>query len=99
MLRNLFSAAVLVLSVTATAQAETPRQMQVALGDLNLKHPAGLATAQARIQAAAVRLCGSGGFADDLRGWTNAKPVSDRACIARAVERANAQIASSVAAN
>ena len=99
MLRIIFSTAVLVLSASSAANAEAPRQLQVVLGDLNLKQPAGLATAQARIQAAAIRLCDSGGFADDLRGWSNAKPISDRACIARAVERANAQIASSSGAN
>jgi|GEM_PF-6001039 len=99
MLRHLFSAAFLVLSVTAAAGAETPRQMQVALGDLNLNRPAGQATAQARIHAAAVRLCGSARYTAELRGWANSEPVSDRVCIARAVEGANAQLASSVAAN
>jgi UrcA family protein len=93
MLRHLFSAAILVLSVTATAQAETPLQMQVALGDLNLNHPAGQATAQARIRTAAVRLCRSAPNSGDLRGWASSVTVSDSVCIAHAVERANAQIA------
>lgn len=89
MLRHLFSAAILVLSVSA-ASAET-RQLQVALGDLNLSRPAGQATAQARIHAAAVRLCGSERYTADLKGW--ASSASDNGCIARAVEGANAQIA------
>jgi UrcA family protein len=55
--------------------------MKVALGDLNLDRPAGQAAAQHRIRKAAAQLCGSA--------------VSDRACIERAVERANAQMASS----
>ena len=91
MIRHLFSAAVLVLSVTA-AGAEAPRQMQVALADLNLNHPSGQAIAQARIHAAAVRLCDSGRFTDDLQGWANPKPVSERVCVDRAVERAKAQL-------
>ena len=99
MLRHLFSAAFLVLSVTAVAAAETPRQIQVSLGDLNLNRPAGQATAQARIHAAAVRLCGSSRYTADLRGWANSGSVSDHACIARAVERANAQIANASSAN
>ncbi|MBA2590577.1 MAG: UrcA family protein [Alphaproteobacteria bacterium] len=94
MLRNLFSAAFLVLSVTAAAQAETPLQMQVSLVDLNLNHPAGQAAAQARIHAAAVRLCGSVRDTAQLGGWASLEAVSDHGCIARAVERANAQIAS-----
>ena len=90
MLRHLFSAAFLVMSVTA-ASAEMPRQMQVSLSDLNLNRPAGQATAQARIQAAAIRLCGSARYTADLQGW--ASSGSDRACVARAIERANAQLA------
>ena len=96
-MRNLFSAAFIVLSVTAAAAAET--QMKVALDDLNLNHPAGQATAQARIRAAAVQLCGSVHFTSDLPGWASSKPVSDRDCVARAVEGANAQMARFVEAN
>jgi UrcA family protein len=96
MLRNIFPAAFLVLSVTAAAAVETPRQMQVSLRDLNLSRPEGQAVAQARIHAAAVRLCGSARSTAD-QGWANSpQAVSDRACVARAIERANAQIASSV---
>jgi len=94
MLRNLFSAALLVLSVTATAHAETPRQMQVAVGDLNLNSPAGQATAQARIHRAAVILCSSVRESAQLGGWASLEAVSDRGCVARAMERANAQMAS-----
>ena len=90
-MRHLFSAAILVLSVTA-AQAATPLQMQVNLSDLNLNRPAGQATAQARIHAAAVRLCGSMRFTAEYRGWANSDS-SDRSCVARAIERANAQMA------
>ena len=97
-MRNLFSAAFLVLSVTAAAAAETS-QIQVSLGDLNLNRPAGQATAQARIHAAAVRLCGSMRYTAELRGWANSEPVSGRACIAKAVEGANAQMASARTAN
>lgn len=89
-MRHLFSAAFLVMSVTAAAAVETPRQMQVSLGDLNLNRPAGQAAAKARIHAAAVRLCSSERFTESL---------SDRACVARAVESANAQIARVVEAN
>ena len=89
-MRHLFSAAFLVLSVTAAAAVETPRQMQVSLGDLDLNHSAGQAAAKARIHAAAVRLCESERFTES---------VSDRACVARAVEGANAQIERGVAAN
>ena len=96
-MRNLFSSAFLVLSVTAAAAAET--QMQVALGDLNLNRPAGQATAQARIRAAAVQLCGSVRFTSDLPGYASSKRVSDRDCIAQAVEGANAQMAHLVEAN
>ena len=92
MLRTVFSAAFLVLSVTAAAQAETPRQMQVSLGDLNLNHPDGQAAAQARIHRAAVQLCGSVRDTAELGGWASLEAVSDRGCIARAVERANAQM-------
>ena len=90
---KIFSAAFLVLSVTAAAAAESPRQMQVFLGDLNLARSAGQATAQARIHAAAVRLCGSMGDTVDLPGWANSPPVSGHDCIAQAVERANTQVA------
>ncbi len=93
-MRNLFSAAFLVLSVTATAQAETPRQMQISLGDLNLNHPAGQAAAQARIHRAAVQLCGSVRDTAELGGWASLEAVSNHGCVARAVERANAQIVS-----
>jgi len=89
-MRYLFSAAFLVLSVTAAAAAETPRQMQVSLAGLDLNRPAGQAAAQARIHAAAVRLCVSERFTESL---------SDRACVARAVESANAQVARFVEAN
>ena len=98
-MRKIFSAAFLVLSVTAAAAAETPRQMQVFLGDLNLTRPAGQATAQARIHAAAVQLCGSVRDTLDLPGWANSAPVSDRDCIARAVEGATAQVARFAEAN
>ena len=94
MLRKLFSAAVLVLSVTAAARAETPRQMQVSLSDLNLNRPAGQAAAQARIHAAAVRLCASVRDSAQLGGWASLEAVTDHGCIARAVERANARMAS-----
>ena len=94
MLRNLFSAAFLVLSVTAAAQAETPRQMQVAVGDLNMNSPAGQAAAQARIHRAAALLCSSVGDSAQLGGWASLEAVSDRGCVARAVERANAQMVS-----
>ena len=90
MLRHLFSAAFLVLSVTSVAHAET-QQMQVFVGDLNLARPAGQATAQARIHAAAVRLCGSTRDTAELGGWAS---LEDRNCVARAVDRANAQMAS-----
>ncbi len=93
MLRSLFSASVLVLSLTVAAQAATPLQMQVNLADLNLNRPAGQATAQARIHAAAVRLCGSMRFTAEYRGWANSEAMSDRGCVARAVARANAQLA------
>ncbi len=89
-MRYLFSAAFLVLSVTAAAAVETPRQIQVSLGDLNLNRPAGQAAAKARIHAAAVQLCVSQRFTESL---------SDHACVARAVESANAQLASVVVAN
>ena len=98
-MRKLFSATFLVLSVTAAAAAETPRQMEVFLGDLNLSRPAGLATAQARIHAAAVQLCGSVRDTVDLPGWANSVPVSEGACIAQAVEGANAQVARFAEAN
>jgi len=94
MLRNLISAAFLAVSVTAAAQAETPRQMQVSLGDLNLSHPAGQAAAQARIHAAAVRLCSSVRDTAELGGWASLEAVSDHGCVAKAVERANAQMVS-----
>lgn len=94
MLRHLFSAAFLVLSVTAAAHAETPSQMQVAVGDLNLKNPAGQVAAQARIHRAAVLLCSSVRDSAQLGGWASLEAVSDRSCVARAVERANAQMAS-----
>lgn len=98
-MRKLFSATFLFLSVTAATAAEPPRQMQVFLGDLNLSRPAGQATAQARIHAAAVQLCGSARDTVDLPGWANSAAVGDRDCIARAVERANAQVASFAEAN
>ncbi|MFO1247671.1 MAG: UrcA family protein [Alphaproteobacteria bacterium] len=92
MLRSLFSAAVLVLSVTAAAQAET-RQMQVSLADLNLNRPAGQAAAQARIHAAAVQLCGSMRDTMELGGWERLDTASSHGCVARAIEHANAQLA------
>ena len=91
MLRSLFSAAVFVLSVAA-AQAET-QQMQVSLADLNLNRPAGQAAAQARIHAAAVRLCGSMRDTVELGGWERLNAASSQGCVVRAVERANAQMA------
>lgn len=96
MLRHLVSAAFLVLSVAPAARAETLQQ-QVAVGDLNLDSAAGQATAQARIRVAAVRLCSTARSAADavhstadLRGL---RAMSDRDCVAQAVERANAQMA------
>ena len=94
MLRNLFSVAFLVLSVTAAAHAETPSRIQVAVGDLNLSNTAGQAAAQARIHRAAVSLCGSVRDTAQLGGWASLEAVSDHGCIARAVERANAQMVS-----
>lgn len=93
MLRHLFSAAFLVLSVPVAAQAETLQQVKVSLGDLNLDRPAGQAIAQARIHAAAVRLCGTVRSIADLRGWASQRAFSDRDCVAQAVERANEQMA------
>ena len=94
MLRYLIFAGSVVFCVTGSAQAETPRQMQVSLGDLNLNHPAGQAAAQARIHRAAVQVCGSVRDTAELGGWASLEAVSDHGCIARAVDRANSQMVS-----
>ena len=54
---------------------------------------AGQAAAQARIHAAAVRLCGSMRDTVELGGWERLNAASSQGCVVRAVERANAQMA------
>lgn len=49
----------------ASAGLETPRQAQVVVADLNLASPAGHATAERRIRAAAASVCATEEFTAD----------------------------------
>jgi UrcA family protein len=93
MLRTLIAAAVL----TATAAyAEAPRQVQIAVRDLDLNRPADQSVLNARIHAAAVQVCGPVQYTADLRGSAMQEAESDkRACIAQVSERTSSQIAKS----
>ena len=90
MLRIVFYAALLI----ATAAQAEPRQVHVAIADLDLSRPADQAVFKARIHDAAVQACGPVQYTADLRGSAMQEAESDnRACIARVSERASAQVA------
>lgn len=91
---SLTLAAALIASPIAAFGAESPTQMRVVIGDINLHTPQGVASAYARLQSAAQTVCGRAPDQRDLGSH-----IAWMRCVASALDGAVAQIHSAALAD